>query len=49
MDREHRRGVGVVICVKINDNNKIIDFGVIESLSCAVDNVLASISIKVHV
>ena len=44
MDRENRRGGGVVINVK-NGN----EFDVMESISCAVGNFLECVSINVRV
>ena len=44
MDRENRRGGGVAIYVKNG-----IEFDVMESISCAVDNLLECISINVRV
>ena len=44
MDRENRRGGGVAIYVK-NGN----ELDVMESISCAVDNLLECISINVRV
>ena len=44
MDRENRRGGGVAFYVK-----NCIEFDVMESISCAVDNLLECISINVRV